>query len=181
MDVHETALGGVLELTPVVYEDDRGFFFESWNQQRFDEAVGRPVTFAQDNHSRSAEGVLRGLHYQVGRPQGKLIRVVAGSVLDVAVDLRKSSSTFLQWVSVELTAENRKQLWIPEGFAHGFVVTSPATEVLYKTTTLYHHPGDRSVAWDDPDIAVDWQLTSPPILSAKDIKAPKVSAADLFD
>ena len=168
MIVTATDIDGVLILAPKVFGDSRGFFFESFNQRVFDEAVGRSVTFVQDNHSRSGRNVLRGLHYQVERPQGKLVRVVAGSVLDVAVDIRRESPTFGRWVGVELSAENKRQLWIPPGLAHGFVVRSESADFLYKTTDYWFPEHERCIRWDDPDLAIDWGLTEPPLVSTKD-------------
>ena len=168
MIVTTTDIDGVLILAPKVFGDSRGFFFESFNQRVFDEAVGRSVTFVQDNHSRSGRNVLRGLHYQVERPQGKLVRVVAGSVLDVAVDIRRESPTFGRWVGVELSAENKRQLWIPPGLAHGFVVRSESADFLYKTTDYWFPEHERCIRWDDPDLAIDWGLTEPPLVSTKD-------------
>ena len=168
MIVTATDIDGVLILAPKVFGDSRGFFFESFNQWVFDEAVGRSVTFVQDNHSRSGRNVLRGLHYQVERPQGKLVRVVAGSVLDVAVDIRRESPTFGRWVGVELSAENKRQLWIPPGLAHGFVVRSESADFLYKTTDYWFPEHERCIRWDDPDLAIDWGLTEPPLVSTKD-------------
>ena len=168
MTVTATDIDGVLILAPKVFGDSRGFFFESFNQRVFDEAVGRSVTFVQDNHSRSGRNVLRGLHYQVERPQGKLVRVVAGSVLDVAVDIRRESPTFGRWVGVELSAENKRQLWIPPGLAHGFVVRSESADFLYKTTDYWFPEHERCIRWDDPDLAIDWGLTEPPLVSTKD-------------
>ena len=157
-------------LEPKVFGDDRGFFFESFNARAFEQATGLKREFVQDNHSKSAKNVLRGLHYQIQNPQGKLVRVVQGEVFDVAVDLRKSSKTFGQWVGTHLSAENKKQLWIPEGFAHGFVVLSESAEFLYKTTD-YYAPGDEHcIAWDDPEIGIQWPLTAAPLLSAKDLQ-----------
>jgi dTDP-4-dehydrorhamnose 3,5-epimerase len=182
MNVIETGLPGVQVLEPTVYGDDRGFFFESWNQREFDQTIGRSVTFVQDNHSRSRAGVLRGLHYQIRRPQGKLIRVSAGTVFDVAVDLRRSSPRFGEWVGVELSAENKCQLWIPPGFGHGFYVESDVGEILYKATDYYAPEWDRAVRWDDPELGIDWPLSGePPILSAKDANAPNLNQADLFE
>jgi dTDP-4-dehydrorhamnose 3,5-epimerase len=168
MQVVTTALPDVLILEPKVFGDERGFFFESFNARQFAEATGLHREFVQDNHSRSAKGVLRGLHYQVQQAQGKLVRVTAGEVFDVAVDLRRSSPTFGQWVGVHLSAENKRQLWVPEGFAHGFVVLSEFAEFLYKTTDYYAPEHERSIRWDDPTLAIDWQLTEAPQLSAKD-------------
>ena len=168
MIVTATDIDGVLILAPKVFGDSRGFFFESFNQRVFDEAVGRSVTFVQDNHSRSGRNVLRGLHYQVERPQGKLVRVVAGSVLDVAVDIRRESPTFGRWVGVELSAENKRQLWIPPGLAHGFVVRSESADFLYKTTDYWFPEHERCIRWNDPDLAIDWGLAEPPLVSTKD-------------
>ncbi|WP_462401982.1 dTDP-4-dehydrorhamnose 3,5-epimerase [Pseudomonas sp. Marseille-QA0332] len=170
----------VILFEPQVFGDDRGFFFESFNQKVFEEAAGRPVTFVQDNHSRSVKGVLRGLHYQIQQPQGKLVRVVHGEVFDVAVDLRRSSSTFGKWVGVHLSAENKRQLWVPEGFAHGFVVLSESAEFLYKTTDYYAPQYERSLAWNDPAIAIEWPYHGEPALSAKDQKASTFQDADTF-
>lgn len=170
MNIIKTSIPGVLILEPKVFGDDRGFFMESWNQRAFDDAVGRQVTFVQDNHSRSSMGVLRGLHYQVERPQGKLVRVVHGSVFDVAVDIRKDSPTFGQHVGIELSATNRRQLWIPEGFAHGFLVLSEYADFLYKTSEYYAHDLERSIIWNDPDLNISWplKLGQELILSSKD-------------
>ena len=165
-----TAIPEVLILEPKVFGDDRGFFFESFNARAFEQATGLKREFVQDNHSKSAKNVLRGLHYQIQNPQGKLVRVVQGEVFDVAVDLRKNSISFGQWVGAHLSAENKKQLWIPEGFAHGFVVLSESAEFLYKTTD-YYTPGDEHcIAWDDPEIGIQWPLTAAPLLSAKDLQ-----------
>ena len=166
------AISDVFLIEPKVFGDDRGFFFESFNHAQFDAAMRKPVTFVQDNHSKSAKGVLRGLHYQIQQPQGKLVRVVQGEVFDVAVDLRKSSPTFGQWVGEVLSAENKRQLWVPEGFAHGFVVLSNTAEFLYKTTDYYAPEHERSIAWNDPTLAIAWpEMGEPPRLSAKDIAA----------
>lgn len=175
------AISDVILFEPKVFGDDRGFFFESFNHARFEEAVGRPVQFVQDNHSKSVKGVLRGLHYQVQQPQGKLVRVVQGAVFDVAVDIRKSSPTFGQWVGALLTAENKHQLWVPEGFAHGFVVLTDTAEFLYKTTDYYAPAHERSILWNDPELAIDWTTDAPPLLSAKDQAAKLLREADLFD
>jgi len=162
MQVQRLAIPDVLLLTPKVFEDDRGFFYESFNQKVFEEAVGRPVTFVQDNHSKSAKGVLRGLHYQLPpKAQGKLVRVVRGAVFDVAVDIRRDSPTFGKWVSAELSEENRAQLWIPEGFAHGFLSLRDGTEVLYKATSFYDSKVEGGVDWQDPLIGVDWPIDEP--------------------
>ncbi len=163
-----TAIPDVLILEPKVFGDDRGFFYESYNQQAFQAATGLDVTFVQDNHSKSARNVLRGLHYQVEQPQGKLVRVVQGEVFDVAVDIRKGSKTFGLWVGQTLSAENKKQLWVPPGLAHGFVVLSETAEFLYKTTDYYAPAHERCIAWNDPDLAIDWQIQGEPLLSAKD-------------
>lgn len=163
-----TKLPDVLIIEPKVFGDDRGFFFESFNQQAFNKAVGKKINFVQDNHSRSKKDVLRGIHYQIQQPQGKLVRVVSGSVLDIAVDLRKLSPTFGQWVGVELNEENHKQLWVPEGFGHGFVVLSESADFLYKTTDYYDPSHERCIAWNDPDIDIDWSLQGKPELSQKD-------------
>ena len=163
-----TAIPDALILEPKVFGDDRGFFYESYNQQTFQAATGLDVTFVQDNHSKSARNVLRGLHYQVEQPQGKLVRVVQGEVFDVAVDIRKGSKTFGLWVGQILSAENKKQLWVPPGLAHGFVVLSDTAEFLYKTTDYYAPAHERCIAWNDPDLAINWQMQGEPLLSAKD-------------
>lgn len=181
MQATPLAIPDVIVFEPKVFGDDRGFFFESFNQKVFEEVVGRPVTFLQDNHSRSAKGVLRGLHYQIKQPQGKLVRVTSGEVFDVAVDLRKSSATFGQWVGVHLSAENKKQLWIPEGFAHGFVVLSENAEFLYKTTDYWAPEHERSLAWDDASVGIEWPMSGQPALSAKDQKAVSFDVAEVFD
>ena len=170
MNVIPTTIADVLVLEPRVFADARGFFFESFNERDFAAAVGRGVGFVQDNHSRSARGVLRGLHYQVVRPQGKLIRVVAGSVFDVAVDIRRGSPTFGRWAGVELSADNRRQLWVPPGLAHGFVVRSESADVLYKTTDYWFPEHERCIRWDDPVLAIDWGLSGPPLVSEKDAR-----------
>ncbi|WP_077044275.1 dTDP-4-dehydrorhamnose 3,5-epimerase [Pseudomonas sp. KK4] len=180
MNVITTALPGVLIIEPRVMKDERGFFYESFNARSFEQATDVPAAFVQDNHSRSQKGVLRGLHYQLQSPQGKLVRVTHGEILDVAVDIRRSSAHFGQWVAMRLSADNHRQMWIPEGFAHGFVVLSDAAEVLYKTTDYYNPRGERSVRWDDPDLGIDWQLDGTPILSAKDQDAPLFKDADVF-
>ena len=166
--VTPTARPDLLILEPQVFGDARGFFFESFNQQDFNQVTGLDVQFVQDNHSRSAQGVLRGLHYQLQQPQGKLVRVVRGAVFDVAVDIRQSSSTFGQWVGVELTEDNHKQMWIPPGFAHGFLVLSDSADFLYKTTDYYAPQHERCIAWNDPAIGIAWPLGMDPRLSAKD-------------
>jgi dTDP-4-dehydrorhamnose 3,5-epimerase len=174
------AIPDVILLEPKVFGDDRGFFFESFNRRKFAELTGRDVDFVQDNHSRSVKNVLRGLHYQIQHPQGKLVRVVQGTVLDVAVDIRKSSPTFGQHVTVELSAENKRMLWIPEGFAHGFVVLSDTAEFLYKTTDYWFPEHERSLRWDDPALAIDWKLQSTPTLSGKDAQGKLLKDAEHF-
>jgi dTDP-4-dehydrorhamnose 3,5-epimerase len=176
----QTAIPEVIVFEPKVFGDDRGFFFESFNQRDFDNAVGAPVTFVQDNHSMSARNVLRGLHYQIQQPQGKLVRVVKGEVFDVAVDIREGSPTFRRWVGVHLSAENKKQLWIPEGFAHGFVVLSETAEFLYKTTDYYAPAYERCIAWNDEQLAIEWPVSGEPILSAKDAQALALVDAEVF-
>ena len=174
-----TAIPDVLVIDPRVFGDDRGFFFESFNAQDFVQATGVAADFVQDNHSKSARNVLRGLHYQVApKAQGKLIRVVHGEVFDVVVDLRKNSSTFGKWVGETLSAENKKQLWIPPGFAHGFLTLSDCAELLYKTTDYYSPDHERCIRWDDQDIAIAWPLTATPTLSAKDLQAKPFAESD---
>jgi dTDP-4-dehydrorhamnose 3,5-epimerase len=168
MNVVRTEIADVLILEPKVFEDDRGFFFESFNQRVFEAAAGGPVTFVQDNHSRSKKNVLRGLHYQVEQPQGKLVRAVSGAIWDVAVDIRPKSPTFGRWVGVELTADNKRQLWIPPGLAHGFLVVSETAEVLYKATDYYAPAHERTILWNDPTLAIAWPLTGQPQVSGKD-------------
>lgn len=180
MNVVETSLPGVVILEPKVYGDDRGFFYESFNARTFKQATGLERNFVQDNHSRSQKGVLRGLHYQLVDTQGKLVRVTAGEVLDVAVDIRRSSPNFGQWVGVRLSAQNHRQLWVPEGFAHGFVVLSEYAEFLYKTTDYYQPSAERCIAWNDPTLSIDWQLTETPQLSVKDQAGKRLVEADLF-
>lgn len=175
MNVIKTAISDVLIFEPKVFGDDRGFFFESFNHKQFEEAVGYPVTFVQDNHSKSSKGVLRGLHYQLPpHAQSKLVRCVAGEVFDVAVDIRKSSPTFGQWVGVHLSGENKRQLWIPEGFAHGFVTLSESADFLYKTTNYYHHESEGSICWNDSEINIEWPIEGA-LLSEKDKVAQKFS------
>ena len=174
-----TAIADVFILEPKVYGDTRGFFFESFNVRAFAEATGLDVNFVQDNHSRSARGVLRGLHYQALQPQGKLVRVVRGSVFDVAVDIRKTSPTFGKWVGVELTEDNHRQLWVPPGLAHGFLVTSESADFLYKTTAYYAPEHERCLAWNDPAIGIDWPLEAEPQLSAKDQLGKLLADAEL--
>ena len=180
MKIIATNVPDVLIIEPKVFGDERGFFFESFNANAFREATGIDARFVQDNHSRSQRGVLRGLHYQVQQAQGKLVRVSAGEVLDIAVDIRRSSPTFGQSVSVRLSAENKRQLWIPEGFAHGFVVLSDYAEFLYKTTDYYAPAHERCIRWDDPQLAIDWQLSEAPQLSAKDQAGTLFQDAELF-
>ena len=181
MRTHETELAEVKLLEPVAYGDSRGLFFESFNRRAFIEATGCDAEFVQDNHSRSGAGVVRGIHYQRPRPQGKLIRCVTGAVWDVAVDLRRSSDSFGQWTARELTAENRHQLWIPPGFGHGFAVLSDSADVLYKVTEYFDADGDRGVRWDDERLGIDWPISGVPTLSAKDASAPSLSDALVFD
>ncbi|WP_248806096.1 dTDP-4-dehydrorhamnose 3,5-epimerase [Pseudomonas sp. MWU13-2100] len=181
MKATPTRLPGVLILEPKVFGDERGFFYESFNARAFQAATGLDVAFVQDNHSRSQQGVLRGLHYQLENTQGKLVRVIAGEVLDVAVDIRRSSPHFGQWEAVRLSAENNRQLWIPEGFAHGFVVLSESAEFLYKTTDYYTPSAERCIRWDDPTLAIDWEFAGVPQLSAKDLNGKSLHEADLFE
>ena len=183
MNVISTSISEVLVIEPKVFGDSRGFFFESFNHKNFSQATGLDVKFVQDNHSRSVKGVLRGLHYQIRQPQGKLVRVVRGQVFDVAVDIRRSSPTFGQWVGAELTEDNYRQLWVPSGFAHGFYVLSDTADFLYKTTDYYFPDLERSLLWNDPAIAVSWPIQADvsPIISAKDKIAPKLADAELFD
>jgi dTDP-4-dehydrorhamnose 3,5-epimerase len=180
MNVVPTEIPEVLIIEPKVFEDDRGFFFESFNRQSFAEKTGVEADFVQDNHSRSSKNVLRGLHYQIQQPQGKLVRVVAGAVFDVAVDIRKSAPTFGKWVGCLLSAENKRLLWVPVGFAHGFLVVSQTAEVLYKTTDYYAPGQERCILWNDPDLAINWELTATPVLSAKDQAGQPFKAAELF-
>ena len=180
MQIQKTDIPDVLIIEPKVFGDDRGFFYESFNERRFAELTGTSARFVQDNHSRSARNVLRGLHYQIRQPQGKLVRVTAGEVFDVAVDMRRSSPTFGRWVGVTLSAENKRQLWIPEGFAHGFVVTSESAEFLYKTTDYWAPEYERAVRWDDPAIGIDWPLHGAPLLSAKDQAGVPLAEAEAF-
>jgi dTDP-4-dehydrorhamnose 3,5-epimerase len=180
LKVTPTSTPSVLIIEPRVFGDTRGFFFESFNQRAFNLATGLDVNFVQDNHSRSSKGVLRGLHYQIQQPQGKLVRVVRGSVFDVTVDLRKSSPTFGQWVGVELTEDNHRQLWIPPGFAHGFYVLSDSADFLYKTTDYYAPEFECSLIWNDPTIGIEWPLNTQPIISAKDAQGKKLADAEVF-
>lgn len=181
MKVISTPIPDVLVLEPKVFGDARGFFFESYNRRAFSEATGLDPDFVQDNHSRSARGVLRGLHYQVRQPQGKLVRVVAGEVFDVAVDLRKNSPTFGRWVGECLSAENKRMMWVPAGFAHGFVVTSDYAEFLYKTTDYYAPEHERCIRWDDPTLAIEWPPAGSPQLSAKDMQGTAFGDAEVFE
>jgi dTDP-4-dehydrorhamnose 3,5-epimerase len=181
MKILPTEIPDVLILEPEVFEDERGFFLESYNRRVFREATGLDPVFVQDNHSRSVRNVLRGLHYQIRQPQGKLVRVVAGAVFDVAVDLRRSSPTFGRWAGTLLSAENKRMLWIPEGFAHGFLVMSEYADFLYKTTDYYAPQHERTLAWNDPQIGIPWPLDGEPILSAKDRAGERLQDAALFD
>lgn len=182
MNVSHTALPEVLVLEPKVFGDARGFFFESYNRKTFAADTGLDVEFVQDNHSRSARGVLRGIHYQLVRPQGKLVRVAAGSVWDVAVDLRKSSPRFGRWVGVELSADNHRQLWVPPGFGHAFVGLSDTADFLYKTTDYWYPEHERSVVWNDTDLAIAWPLSGiAPQLAGKDAQAPRLADAEVYD
>ncbi len=180
MQVHHTDLPEVLIIEPKVFGDDRGFFYESFNQRRFQELTGSNPQFVQDNHSRSARNVLRGLHYQIRQSQGKLVRVVAGEVFDVAVDMRRTSKTFGKWTGVVLSAENKRQMWIPAGFAHGFLVLSESAEFVYKTTDYYAPEYERAVRWDDTDIGIAWPLQGAPLLSAKDEAGVSLGEAETF-
>lgn len=180
MTATRLALPEVILLEPRVFGDTRGFFFESYNERAFREATGLERRFVQDNHSRSARGVLRGLHYQLRQPQGKLVRVVAGEVFDVAVDLRRSSPTFGRWVGATLSAENKRQLWVPEGFGHGFLVLSEWADFLYKATDYYAPESERCIVWDDPDLGIAWPLEGAPVLSDKDRRAPRLQGAGVY-
>lgn len=174
------AIPEVILFEPKVFGDDRGFFYESFNQARFEAAVGYEVDFVQDNHSKSSQGVLRGLHYQIEQAQGKLVRVAQGEVFDVAVDIRRASPTFGQWVGAVLSAENKHQLWVPKGFAHGFVVLSETAEFLYKTSDYYAPAFERCIVWNDPDLAIDWPLQAAPLLSGKDQAGAAFKQAEVF-
>lgn len=180
MKVTPTAIPDVLLVEPQVFGDNRGFFYESFNARIFRELTGLEPVFVQDNHSRSAQHVLRGLHYQIRQPQGKLIRVVAGAVFDVAVDIRKGSPTFGRWVGYTLSAENKQEVWIPVGFAHGFLVLSDYAEFLYKTTDYWVPEHERCIIWNDPDLAIRWPIEVPPILSAKDANGAALARAEVF-
>jgi dTDP-4-dehydrorhamnose 3,5-epimerase len=181
MNSIKTAIPDVLIIEPKVFGDDRGFFYESFNKKYFEQATGVACDFVQDNHSLSSKGVLRGLHYQIKQSQGKLVRVVRGEVYDVAVDIRRSSSTFGQWVGVNLSADNKRQLWVPAGFAHGFLVLSEKAEFLYKTTDYYAPEYERCIHWQDQDIAIDWPLDQEPVLSEKDANGLSFNNAELFE
>ncbi|MDO3376596.1 dTDP-4-dehydrorhamnose 3,5-epimerase [Geoalkalibacter halelectricus] len=180
MNLVPTAIPEVLIVEPKVFGDERGFFYESFNQRLWCQATGLPGVFVQDNHSRSLQGVLRGLHYQIRQPQGKLVRCTLGEVFDVAVDLRRFSPSFGRWVGVRLSALNKRQLWIPPGFAHGFLVLSEAAEFLYKTTDYYAPEHERTLRWDDPQLAIDWPLDGAPLLSAKDSQGLELAAAPVY-
>lgn len=181
MKLTDTKIPDVKIIEPTVFEDERGFFFESFNHKKFEEAIGRCVTFLQDNHSKSSKGVLRGLHYQLPpHTQGKLVRAVQGVVFDVAVDIRKSSATFGQWVGETLSAENKKQLWIPEGFAHGFLTLSDTAEFVYKTTDYYSQSAERCIAWDDAVLAIQWATGVHPLVSAKDACGSQFAQSEVF-
>jgi dTDP-4-dehydrorhamnose 3,5-epimerase len=180
LNVVATAIADVLIIEPKVFGDERGFFFESFNHRRFTDIIGHDVDFVQDNHSRSVKNVLRGLHYQIQQPQGKLVRAVQGTVFDVAVDIRRSSATFGRHVGVELSAENKRMLWVPPGFAHGFVVLSDTAEFLYKTTDYWAPEFERSIAWDDPEIGIAWPIHEKPALSAKDQLGKPLADAEHF-
>jgi dTDP-4-dehydrorhamnose 3,5-epimerase len=180
MNVIETPLAGLLVLEPKVFGDERGFFFESFNARRFAELTGVTAPFVQDNHSRSVKGVLRGLHYQIQQAQGKLVRATAGAVFDVAVDIRKSSPTFGQWFGVELSADNKRQMWIPPGFAHGFTPLTDSAEFLYKTTDYWAPEHERCILWNDPAIGIDWHLDGAPTLSPKDQAGKPLAEAEVF-
>jgi len=180
MKVTPTALPEVLLLEPAVFGDERGFFMESFNARAFREATGVQAEFVQDNHSRSVRGVLRGIHYQVVKPQGKLVRVAAGRVFDIAVDLRRSSPRFGRWVGMELSDRNHHQLWVPPGFGHAFLVLSDSADFLYKTTDYWYREHDRSLRWNDPTLAIDWPLQGEPLLAAKDAAAPLLAEAEVY-
>ncbi|MEO8407965.1 MAG: dTDP-4-dehydrorhamnose 3,5-epimerase [Oxalobacteraceae bacterium] len=181
MQIQLTSIPDVLIIEPKVFGDERGFFYESFNERRFTELTGVKTNFVQDNHSKSAKNVLRGLHYQIQQPQGKLVRVIAGEVFDVVVDIRKSSPTFGQWVGVTLSADNKRQLWIPAGFAHGFVTTSASAEFLYKTTDYWAPEFERSILWNDPAIGIEWPIDGVPLLSGKDQVGKLLAEAEVFE
>jgi len=180
MKITATSIPDVLLVEPTVFGDDRGFFYESYNERKWQELTGLQTRFVQDNHSRSSKNVLRGIHYQIQQPQGKLVRVVLGEVFDVAVDLRQSSPTFGQWVGEYLSAGNKKSLWVPEGFGHGFLVLSEVAEFLYRTTDFYAPEHERCIAWNDPDIGIDWPLDGDPLLSEKDKSGGRLSTAECY-
>lgn len=181
MKVVESGLGGVLVFEPTVHGDDRGFFFESYREDEFRRAAGPVRPFVQDNHSRSSRHVLRGLHYQIRQPQGKLFRVVVGEVFDVVVDLRRASPTFGKWMGTTISAVNKRQLWVPEGFAHGFLVTSDVAETVYKTTDYYAPQHERSLLWNDSDVGIAWPLTAPPVVAAKDLAGKRFAECEVFE
>jgi dTDP-4-dehydrorhamnose 3,5-epimerase len=181
MKLIPTEIHDIILIEPQLFQDSRGFFFESYNQQKFTQKLNITINFVQDNHSKSEYNVLRGLHYQIIQPQGKLVRVIVGKIFDVAVDIRKNSPSFGKWVGYELSAENKHQLWIPPGFAHGFLVLSQTAEVLYKTTDYYAPTGDRTILWNDPDLAIDWPVNIPPILSAKDSNGQPFKTAEVYE
>ena len=181
MNISSTVIPDVLVIEPDVFKDHRGFFFESYNKEAFEKSAGIKTSFVQDNHSMSSQGVLRGLHYQIKKPQGKLVRVINGEVLDVAVDLRKSSKTFGNWTAILLSESNRKQLWIPAGFAHGFIALSASAELLYKTTDYYAPEFERCIKWNDRDLAIDWHYEGTPIVSEKDDQGVSFSVAEYFE
>lgn len=181
MQATKLSIPDVILFEPKVFGDERGFFLESFNNRVFEEATGLKRIFVQDNHSRSAKNVLRGLHYQIQHPQGKLVRVTAGEVFDVAVDIRKSSPTFGKWVGENLSAENKRQLWVPEGFAHGFVVLSEVAEFLYKTTDYWYPEHERSLIWNDPDINIEWPIVGDPVLAKKDVEGLVLKRAECFE
>ena len=181
MKVEQTKIDGVVVVTPAVYGDDRGSFSETFNLARFEDETGITRTWVQDNESVSSRGVLRGLHFQNPRPQGKLVRCISGAIFDVAVDIRRSSASFGEWVGIELSGDNHRQLWVPEGFAHGFYTFSERATVAYKTTDYYVASADRAIRWDDPQVGIDWPLDAVPALSDKDASAPLLSEAELFD
>lgn len=181
MIIIQTEIPDVVIIEPAVFGDDRGFFYESYNKQKFQQATGIECGFVQDNHSRSSKDVLRGLHYQIKHPQGKLVRVVQGGVFDVAVDIRRTSQTFGKWVGVELSAENKRQLWIPEGFAHGFLVTTEKAEFLYKTTDYYAPEYERCIRWNDQGLSINWPIDGEPIVSQKDAQGASFSDAEVFE
>lgn len=180
MNIIPTNIPDIIIIEPKVFGDDRGFFFESFNERVWQELTGLDVHFVQHNHSRSESGVLRGLHYQIQHPQGKLVRVIAGEVFDVAVDIRRSSPTFGMWAGTDLSADNKRQMWVPAGFAHGFFVTSDYAEFLYLTTDFWSPEHERCIAWNDPDLAISWPLTGAPVVSVKDQQGASFKEADLF-